>query len=114
MQTWFSPHEPITVDPDIAEHEDFLFEQLAKKPTIGSTAMCTAIRKAKGVNFKEAHIRAWLAAHKGALPTPIADAASFSSGLFMALLELSDMDQYADFATEAIRDTWYWGCTIAR
>ena len=47
MRTWLDSHKPITVEPDIAHHEDFLFEQLAKKPDIGSTAMCTAIRKAK-------------------------------------------------------------------
>ena len=32
MQTWFSHHEPITVEPTIEEHEDFLLEQLAKEP----------------------------------------------------------------------------------
>ena len=45
MRTWLDHHEPITAEPDIAEHEDFLWEQLKKKPNSGYTAMCTAIRK---------------------------------------------------------------------
>ena len=50
-------------------------------------------------------MRAWLAAHKGALHTPIAEAASSSSGPSMALLELSDMDQYADFLQQQLSET---------
>ena len=88
MQTWLEKHEPIAVEPTIAEHEDFLLEQLEKTPSIGSTAMCTALRKARGVTFKEWHIRDWLAAHRGALPMPFAEAASSSSGPSMALLQL--------------------------
>ena len=105
MRTWLDSHEPITVEPTIAEHEDFLFEQFKKKPTIGSTAMCTAIRKAKGVTFKEAPIRLWLAAHKNALPMPTATAASSSSAPSMALLQLTDMKQYADFLRQQLVDS---------
>ena len=115
MRTWLSNHEPSTVEPTIAEHEDFLFEQLVKNPSIGSKAMMTAILKGRGVTFKEAPIRAWLAAHKGVLPTPIAEAASSSSGPSMALLQLSDMDQYADFLHRQLSETaGIWGCSIAR
>ena len=91
MRTWCSHHKPITVEPTIAEHEDFLLEQLEKTPSIGKTAMCTALRNARGVSFKEAPIRALLAAHKGALPMPYAETASSSSAPYMALLQLSDM-----------------------
>ena len=104
MRTWVDQHEAITVEPDIADHEDFLLEQLAKKPSIGYTAMISAIRKARGVDFKEAPIRAWLAAHKGALPMPVAEAASSSAGPSMALLKLSDMDEYADFLHRQLSD----------
>ena len=120
METWCSQHKAVVLEPTIAEHEDFLFEQLAKKSDIGYKAMCTAIRKARGVTFKEAPIRAWLAAHKGALPMPIAEAipvaeaASSSSGPSMALLELSDMDQYADFLHRQLSETPGIGAVLLR
>ena len=66
--------------------------------------MCTAIKKAKGVTFKEAPIRTWLAAHKGARPMPAADAASSSSAPSMALLQLSDMEAYADFLRQELSE----------
>ena len=104
MDNWFEHHKPIIVEPDTADHEDILFEVLAKKSDIGSKTMCTAIRKANGVTFREAPIRAWLAAHKGALPTPIAEASS-SSAPSMALLQLSDMDEHADFLRQQLVDS---------
>ena len=91
MGVWFSHHKPITAEPVIDDYEDFLLQRLAAKPTIGYRAMIAAILKAKGVTFKEAPIRAWLAAHKGALPMPDVQAASSSSAPSMALLELSDL-----------------------
>ena len=54
METWFSHHAAITTKSDIADYEAFLLEQLATNPSIGYKAMCTAIKKAKGVTFKEA------------------------------------------------------------
>ena len=104
IRTWLDKHAAIVAEPDIADYEDFLSQQLAAKPKIGYRAMCTAINNAKGVIFKEAPIRAWLAAHQGTLPTPIAEAASPSSGPSMALLQLSDMDQYADFLRQQLVD----------
>ena len=50
-------------------------------------------------------------AHKGALPMPITEAmpiaetASSSSGPSMAVLQLSDMDQYADFLHRQLLET---------
>ena len=98
MRTWLGKHAAIVAEPiiQLEDHEDFLWEQLAKKPLIGRAAMRTALREARGVDVKEAPIRAWLAAHQGALPIPFAEAALSSSGPSMALLQLSDMDQYAD------------------
>ena len=64
MRTWLDYHAAIVADPDIADHEDFLLQQLAANPAIGYSAMCTAINKAKGVAFKEAPIRTWLAAQR--------------------------------------------------
>jgi len=105
METWFSHHKPVVLEPTIADHEDFLLEQLAAKPSIGYKAMCSAIHKARGVTFKEAPIRAWLAAHKGALPMPIAEAASSSSGPSMALLRLSNLDEYEDFLQQHLSES---------
>ena len=105
MRTWCSHHKPITAEPTIAEHEDFLLEQLAKTPSIGYKALCTAIYNAKGVTFKETTIRAWLAAHKGALPMPYAEAASSSSGPSMALLQLSDFDGYEEFLQQCLSES---------
>ena len=105
MQRWLDSHEPITVEPTIAEHEDFLFEQLVKNPSIGYKLMMKAIHKARGVTFKEAPIRAWLAAHQGALPMPFAEAASSSSGPSMALLQLSDFDQYEEFLQQQLSES---------
>ena len=53
------------------------------------------INKAKGVKFKEAPIRKWLSAHKGAKPTM--GQASSSSVASMPLLDLSGLDQHAEF-----------------
>ena len=97
MEVWLSHHEPIVAEPVLADYEDFLLEQLAANPSIGKTALCTAIRKAKGVTFKEAPIRTWLAARKGTTPMPIAGQASSSSAAPMALLDLSGLDQHGDF-----------------
>ena len=52
IRTWLDKHAAIVVGPDIADYEDFLSQQLAAKPKIGSWAMCTAINNAKGVIFK--------------------------------------------------------------
>lgn len=110
MRTWFDQHEPVTAEPIIADYEEFLLEQLAAKPTIGYKLMMKVIRDAKGAIFREAPIRAWLAAHKGASPIPMAVAAasdsivtptmgqaSSSSGAAMPLLDLSGLEQHADF-----------------
>ena len=105
METWFSQHKPVVLEPTIADHEDFLLEQLVKKPSIGYKLMMKAIRDAKGVIFSEAPIRAWLAAHQGALPMPTAAAASSSSAPSMALLQLADMEQYADFLRQQLVDS---------
>ena len=47
MQRWLNNHEPITVEPTIADHEDFLVEQLVKNPSIGYKLMMKAIKKAR-------------------------------------------------------------------
>ena len=67
--------------------------------------MRTALREARGVNVKEAPIRAWLAAHQGALPMPFAEAASSSSGPSMALLQLSDFDAYEEFLQQQLSES---------
>ena len=77
---------------------------IKKEPSIGSKLMMKAIHKARGVTFKEAPIKAWLAAHKAALPTPIAEAASSSSAPSMVLLKLADMEEYADFLRQQLVD----------
>ena len=105
METWFSHHKPVVLEPTIADHEDFLLEQLVKTPSIGYKLMMKAIHKARGVTFKEAPIRAWLAAHKGALPMPTAAAASSSAAPSMALLKLADMEQYAPFLRQQLVDS---------
>ncbi len=105
MEVWLSHHGPVTVEPSIVDYEEFLSEQLAANPTIGYKAMCTAVRNAKGVTFKEAPIRTWLAAHKGALPTPIVEAASSSAGPSMALLQLSDFDQYEEILQQQLSES---------
>jgi len=91
MRTWLGKHAAIVAEPiiQLEDHEDFLWEQLSKEPLIGYYAMRTALREARGVDVKEAPIRAWLAAHQGALPMPFAEAASSSSGPSMALLQRS-------------------------
>ena len=104
METWSSHHAAITTEPDIGDYEDFLLEQLAAKPSIGSKAMCTAIKKNKGVTFKEAPIRTWLAAHTGALPMPTAEAASSSSAVSMAMLDISGLEPYADFLRQQLSE----------
>jgi len=105
MRVWLDNHEAVTVEPTIAEHEDFLLEQLVKNPSIGYKLMMKAILKGRGVAFKEAPIRAWLAAHKGALPMPTAAAASSSAAPSMALLQLSDMEEYAPFLRQQLVDS---------
>ena len=62
MEHWFRDHDPIAAEPTIADHEDFLWEQLKEEPDIGYRLMMKAILKARGVTFKETPIRAWLAA----------------------------------------------------
>ena len=104
MEVWLSHHEAITTEPDIADYEDFLLEQLAANLSIGKTALRTAIRKTKGMTFKAPPIRNWLAAHKGALPMPIAEAASSSPAPSMALLQLADMEQYEDFLRQQLSE----------
>ena len=70
METWCSHHKPIFEEPKLEDYEDFLLQQLAAKPDIGYKTLRTALSNAKGVTFKDAPIRAWLAAHKGALLMP--------------------------------------------
>ena len=67
--------------------------------------MRTALREARGVDVKEAPIRAWLAAHQGALPMPFAEAASSSSGPSMALLQLSDFDEYEESLQQQLSES---------
>ena len=54
MEVWLSHHEPVIVEPDIADNGDFLSQQLAAKPSIGYKAMSTAIniQKNRGVAVK--------------------------------------------------------------
>lgn len=104
MEVWLSHHEPIIPEPDIGDYEYFLLEQLAAKPSISHKAMCTAMCNARGMTCKEAPIRSWLAAHKGALPMPIAEAASSSSAPPMPVLQLADIKQYGDFLRKQLSE----------
>ena len=79
MRTWLSQHEAITAEPNIGDYQEFLSQQLTAKPTIGYKLMMKAICDAKGAIFKKTPIKAWLAAHKGALHMPTVEAASSSS-----------------------------------
>ena len=54
LRTWLGNHAAIVAEPiiQLEDHEDFLWEQLAKEPLIGRYAMRTALREARGVDVK--------------------------------------------------------------
>ena len=103
MRTWLSHHDPIIADPVIADYEEFLAQEVTANPSIGYKALMNKVKKAKGVSFREAPIRAWLAAHKGApaIATPAQVATSSSNGP-MAVLDLGGLEPYADWLRQQL------------
>ena len=106
MQTWLGKHSAIVAEPDIADYEDFLSQQLASKPNMGYKLLCGSLKKAKGVTIREGPMRTWLSAHKKSSASigtmPVHGNSSSSSGPAMAELDLPGLGDYSEYLRQQL------------